>query len=443
MVRAGIRAWAGCARRRASTYLVEPAGQPDVGPLRRRRPGRFRRPPRRAGLLAAYARYAKDSTARDPADVPADDQMGFPSEDRMLETPYWIAYALCRLPLDDPQTGAAAAAGPAVDGQPAGRSRHVHALPAGGRPSADAAPAGAAGLRQEACEQALLRLGQPRRVPAPADDSALVRRLRRTASPAGCRACAPRRRTCRGWWPCWSTRNGWVRINAAKALAWLGDRRAIEPLARLLARGQGRGRLTATAARSRTRSTTIRRPRWREGAGPGAWGCSVPTSTPAARRAILNDERSVLEVRHAAAEALADLGNPRGPGRARKRPPQGTILQHPPRRPRCPAAPRDSLPEPVPSWPQRRSRSLPAGTARSRLPALPTRPSHSSGDCPCLSRRSSSSRATTTAQHAADRRAGRPLAADLRGDRRGARLSAGQQPLRAAAAAARRHRSRR
>ena len=29
--------------------------------------------------------------------------MGFPSEDRMLETPYCIVYALCRLPIDDPK----------------------------------------------------------------------------------------------------------------------------------------------------------------------------------------------------------------------------------------------------------------------------------------------------------------------------------------------------
>ena len=53
-------------------------------------------------LLAAYARYARRVDGTDPPEVPADDRMGFPSEDRMLETPYSIAMALCRLPLDAP-----------------------------------------------------------------------------------------------------------------------------------------------------------------------------------------------------------------------------------------------------------------------------------------------------------------------------------------------------
>jgi HEAT repeat protein len=54
-----------------------------------------------APLIAAYTRYAKDLAGADPPGVPADDKMGFPSEDRMLETPYAIAFALCRLPLED------------------------------------------------------------------------------------------------------------------------------------------------------------------------------------------------------------------------------------------------------------------------------------------------------------------------------------------------------
>ena len=58
-------------------------------------------------LLAAYPRYAKRLDGTDPLHLPADDKMGFPSEDRMLETPYAIAFALCRLPLDDVRDRAA------------------------------------------------------------------------------------------------------------------------------------------------------------------------------------------------------------------------------------------------------------------------------------------------------------------------------------------------
>ena len=59
-----------------------------------------------------------------------------------------------------------------------------------------------------------------------------------------------------------------------------------------------------------------------------------------ADRRILNDERSVLEVRHAAAEALADLGNAAGAGRACAEPPwHHSFLMRPARGPRCAAAP--------------------------------------------------------------------------------------------------------
>ena len=100
---------------------------------------------------------------------------------------------------------------------------------------------------------------------------------------------------------------GWVRLNAAKTIAWLGDTRAIEPLATVLAE--------APAEADFGYSHTFKdeeyqdpAPRWREGLirALGILGADQHTDLIIE---ILEDERSVLEVRHAAAQALGDLGN--------------------------------------------------------------------------------------------------------------------------------------
>ena len=57
-------------------------------------------------LLNAYPKFAKQLDGKYPPQLPEDDNWGGPpsdvAEDRMLETPYWISYALARLPLDGP-----------------------------------------------------------------------------------------------------------------------------------------------------------------------------------------------------------------------------------------------------------------------------------------------------------------------------------------------------
>ena len=258
-------------------------------------------------LLAVYPKYAKQLDGQDPPDVPADDKMSFPSEDRMLETPYWIEYTLCRLPLDDPDhLKALRRIAPLVMANMQGdhdtfmlyepEVGHLvthHLLQA-------------CGLRQEACEQALEMLGQPRRVPKPDDE------LQWPVFPAYRVA---------SWLPAVATEKedlprlvalleheeGWVRINAAKALAWLGDSRAIEPLGRLLAEAKAEADFGYSGT-FKDEEYNDPAPRWREGLirALGLLGAHAETDRLIA---ILNDERSVLDVRHAAAEALVDLGN--------------------------------------------------------------------------------------------------------------------------------------
>lgn len=257
-------------------------------------------------LLKAYERYAKRLDGKDPAEVPADDKMTFPSEDRMLETPYWIAYALCRLPIDDSNDREALRrlAPLVMANLPGDHDTFILYQPEVGhlltRHLLDQA-----GLRQEACEHALVSLGQPRRGAASPESRAWP--------------LFPRRRMAT-WLPAVSTekedlprlvalledKEHWVRLNAAKALAWLGDARAVKPLAGLLAEAKPEADFGYSGT-FKDEEYNDPAPRWREGLvrALGLLGAAEHTALIAR---IMNDERSVLEVRRAAAEALADLG---------------------------------------------------------------------------------------------------------------------------------------
>ncbi len=164
----------------------------------------------------------------------------------------------------------------------------------------------AAGLRQEAAEQAFARLGQPRRVANP--------------EPAAVWPAFDARRTS-PWLPCVCTdradlprllalvghTNGWVRLNAAKALAWLGDPAAADPLAATLAAAKSEGDYGwSTVWKQEEFNDPC--PRWREGLLRALGLLKADRHTDLIAR-ILDDEGSVLEVRHAAAQALADIGS--------------------------------------------------------------------------------------------------------------------------------------
>jgi len=257
-------------------------------------------------LLAAYPKYAKILSGRNPARLPRDDKMGFPSEDRMLETPYCIAYALCRLPLDDPNDRQALRrlAPQIMANLPGDHDTFMLYEPEVGH-LLTRWLLERAGLRQEACEQALVRCGQPRRAPPPPDDELAWPRFsdHRISS----------------WLPCVCTdqqdlprllallehKNGWVRLNAAKAIAFLGDRRAIPPVAKILAEAPPEAEFGYNGT-FKNEEYNDPAPRWREGPirALGLLGAHEHTGLLVR---ILEDQRSVADIRHAAASALADL----------------------------------------------------------------------------------------------------------------------------------------
>ncbi len=271
-------------------------------------------------LLEAYPKFAKQLDGKYPERLPDDDNWGGPpsdiAEDRMLETPFWISYALGRLPLDDPddrhrlrQLAPLIMANLPRDhdramlyqpASPAVLTRHLMR---------------ASGLRQEACEHAFLLLGQPRRVPKP------------DACPQwpvppgyGYQSAEEREGICISTWlPVLCTEaedvprlialleheEGWVRINAAKTLAWRGDGRAVEPISRLLAQAKAEADFgyCGTFKFDEYNDPT---PRWREAfvRALGLLGAQQYTSLLAK---ILRDDRSSLGVRYAATQALGDL----------------------------------------------------------------------------------------------------------------------------------------
>jgi HEAT repeat protein len=99
-----------------------------------------------------------------------------------------------------------------------------------------------------------------------------------------------------------------VRLNAAKTIAWLGDPRAIEPVGKILAEAKAEADFGYSGT-FKDEEYNDPAPRWREGLLRALRLLGAHDHTEMIVR-ILNDERSVLDVRRAAAEALADLAEP-------------------------------------------------------------------------------------------------------------------------------------
>jgi len=259
-------------------------------------------------LLRAYPRYARRLDGKDPVDLPRDDKMSFPSEDRMLETPFYIALALCRLPLDRPEDRQQLRRlAPQILANLSGdHDTFVLYQPEVGQ-LLTRYLLEQAGLRQEAVEYALTTLAQPRRIKAATAVGPwpIVRPARRaTWLPALCTDPADLPRLL----PLLDHDDGWVRINAAKAIAFLGDRRAIPRLAEILRTARPEADFGAQGL-FKDEEFDDPCPRWRE-AIVRALGVLKAVEYVPLLAAVMNDERSVLEVRHAAAEALVDLDAP-------------------------------------------------------------------------------------------------------------------------------------
>jgi hypothetical protein len=161
-------------------------------------------------------------------------------------------------------------------------------------------------MRRQACEHAFELLGQPRRIANRGEVQPWPRfAAGRMASwlPAVCTEKADLPRLI----ALLKHEDGWVGLNAAKTLAWLGDERAIEPIAKMLSEEKAESEYGYSGT-FKDEEYADPAPRRRQGLirALGLLGAHEQTDLIVG---ILEDEGSVLEVRHAAAEALADLGN--------------------------------------------------------------------------------------------------------------------------------------
>ncbi|MHC4646856.1 MAG: HEAT repeat domain-containing protein [Planctomycetota bacterium] len=280
-----------------------------------------------APLTATYPRFAKDLNRRLARVFPADDRakLGWNPEDRMYETPYAIILALSRLAWDD-----------SVDPNTASRffMLVLANIPSdwdGGMlyepESCDLVTAyllERAGLRQKACDAAFKAAGEALafwregEYNAPAVEDVTTEQCLAFLTkgmyqdvpffarwfPALCRD----RQDVVRLIALLEHNNGWIRINAAKALMFLGDNRAVEPIARILGESKPEAEYGFSGVLEHAEYNDPA-PRWRE-AFARALGRLGAREHASLLICILDDPRNVIEVQYAAAAALDELGTP-------------------------------------------------------------------------------------------------------------------------------------
>ena len=311
-------------------------------------------------LIAAYPRYARGLDGRAPKQIPAEDRTGFTSQDRMHATPFEIASALARLP-----ASAEALRGIApllLANLPSDFDGAVlYDLDAGQRITAHLLET--AGLREAACQTALARLGAAGAVADPrfAQPAAEMHGDLPVAAQWLCVLC----RNPGQMLPLLEHPNGWVRLNAARTLMFLGATNAVDRLAEILAsskteaeHGYFGGFLFDEKPQGQD-DYDDPPPRWRE-AYVRALGRLKAERHASLLAGLLGDDRNALEIQYAAAIALDEIGTPEAVAALRK-----TEAGHPFHTVRLAA--REALwkrgIEPLPPAPPRAVPHTPAGEA--------------------------------------------------------------------------------
>jgi len=276
-------------------------------------------------LIAAYPKFARkleSKILKAPQIIPRDDILvGDNMQDRMYETPYAIAAALVRLPLDDPndiialrQIGPWLVANLPSDWDGA----MIYDVEADQLITAYLLEM--AGLRQATCNAAFNSADHPERwIQQDADAFVVEGRIEEELLdelsirllgdvpymsawfPVFCRENDVPRLI-----PLLNHENGWVRINTAKALMFIGSKRAIKPIARLLVNSHPEAEYGYSGVLEHAEYDDPA-PRWREAyiRALGRLGAKKHTDLLIK---ILEDNRNVLEMHTAVVFALDELG---------------------------------------------------------------------------------------------------------------------------------------
>lgn len=277
-------------------------------------------------LLDAYPDYAVPANKQGaPAKIPADDKPGFEAVDRMYETPSVIAAALTRFPFDSPdEQRRLRELAPLFVANMAGDFDGAMLYEEQAFQPVTRWLLERAGLRREVCAEAFDVLGLSDVLQGELQLSAEVRQTLRVLAGTG-----PGGTSFAASWltalcrdadavPALITLlehpNGWVRINAAKTLMFMGEASSAKPIARLLDAsrteaeyGTFGGFLFKDGKHQGQDEMQAPSPNWREAFTRALGPLGGKEHVPLLIR-LLNDERNVLEVRYAAATSLGAIG---------------------------------------------------------------------------------------------------------------------------------------
>ena len=280
-----------------------------------------------APMIAVYPRYSRDLDKRTKRSelCPTDDCFSADNtQDRMFETPYALAEALTRLPLGESDVAKLREITPYVlanipsdwDG---GMLYEPEAFEA-----VTAALLDRSGLRDTACEEAFEALGRSAKwftsKPAPVAGQTLApgETFQRLAmkvhgdvpyvGPWLPALCAQERYVPR-LLSSLEHENGWISINATKALIFAQAQQAVEPIAKLLARSHAEAEYGFSGVLEHAEYEDAA-PRRRE-AFIRALGRLQAVQYDGLLIKLLEDERNVVDMRYAAALALDELGTAR------------------------------------------------------------------------------------------------------------------------------------
>ena len=271
-------------------------------------------------LMSIYPKYARDLAGKPPTVVPKDDHPGLEPADRMYEIPHVVALTLARLPMNDPASRRAVAQRmPLLMANLPGDFDGAVFFETEASKRVAAGLLERTGLGDAARRAVLAALGQT--VKRVADDppelAAAAARRSGTTVHGSCwiPVVFTDRRDTADLLPLLEHADGWVRINAAKALMFLGATKAAQPLADLLSQSKREADYgyfggfvfdSSAAGQDEYDGPT---PRWRE-AYVRALGRLGDRRHVALFDRLLNDDANALEIRHAAAVALGDIGTP-------------------------------------------------------------------------------------------------------------------------------------
>jgi HEAT repeat protein len=327
MVQAGIRALGRLRHPRVMPLLVKLLGHRQWARYAADALGEFGSEDAALALIDAYPACAMDLARKPPALLPTDDKPGFEAVDRMYEAPHSIALALSRFQFEsDASRAKLRGIAPLLVANMASDFDGAMLYEEQAWQKITGYLLDRAGMRSEIKEIAFEALGQTWRPPVnrhlkPTDRERLLALAKSqpggTSFAAGWIAAL-----CRDWrdlprlLELLQHDNGWARINAAKALMFIGDRSAADRIATLLANslpeaghGYFNGFLFKQKKHQGQDEYNAPSPCWREAFTHALGRLGNESHVPLLVK-LLNDDRNILEIRYAAADSLSRIGSP-------------------------------------------------------------------------------------------------------------------------------------